>query len=256
MEFNFKRGLIGPDVPQIKIRDNFAKTIQDGDLVPPSQPCPEVPAKSPSRFTKPYSCRTQAKSSLNSEQSLIIGTGGKVEIWESKSVIKFVVYGTSFPKPNDAAYAGHQLNAGAQMWNDVNIGVTLKWVSNIDEATFVLVYGGEDGNTLARAFFPNKKDLNIMYVYSRAFDDDAIEHQSNIFAHEIGHALGLRHEFAIEKEKRDKAVIFEDANPLSVMSYEFPPRIQPSDIKNTRKLYETPNGANIEGFPVFRYIPG
>ncbi len=54
----------------------------------------------------------------------------------------------------------------------------------------------DGGDTLARAFFPNAEDLNTVFVYKRAFDPDTVNYQSNIFAHEVGHIIGLRHEFA------------------------------------------------------------
>ena len=244
---------------KITVKKPFANILKKGDLLKPSEPNLSSPAKNPVRLPEhdnSYSCRTQAKTSLGDAESLVLATGGNIEIWESKSVIKFVVHGKSFPNLQDAEYAAHELNAGAKMWNDAKIGVTFEWVADIEEAAFVLVYGGNDGNTLARAFFPNTKDLNTMRVYSRAFDEDSKPFQSNIFAHEIGHVLGLRHEFAIEKESFDKAVLFGNKNPMSVMSYKFPPKIQPSDKKTTRILYGMEEGTDIEGFPLVRHFPG
>ncbi len=108
------------------------------------------------------------------------------------------------------------------------------------------------GGTLARAFFPNTKDLNTMFVYKRAFDQDTVNFQVNIFAHELGHVLGFRHEFAPQE---GGAVLFGPRNPSSVMAYKFPPSIQPSDIASAKLLYQARDGSSIEGFPVDRIEP-
>ncbi len=237
--------------PKSEIKARFANTIKKGDLVKPDSITPNVPSKKRGGHVKHYQCSTQAKS-VPGEQGLYLGWNGIVGTWKSKSVIKFVVHGAGFPNPDDAVYAAHQLNAGAKMWNDVDIGVTFEWVERLEDAAFVLAYGGNDGGTLARAFFPNTSDLSTMFVYSRAFDADTVSYQSNIFAHELGHVLGLRHEFA---QKEGGSVIFGDENEVSVMSYEFPPEIQESDIENTRKLYKVQHGKKIGGFPVRRYEP-
>ena len=192
--------------------------------------------------------------------------------------------------------AAYRLNEAAQQWNSVELGVKFKWVDKLEDAEFVLAYGGgmtstseiqlvspthaipdlavvscqcsvdsnlhrilnlvrlgaDDGGTLARAFFPNTKDLNTVFVYKRAYDRDTVNFQANIFAHELGHVLGFRHEFAPQE---GGAVLFGPQNPNSVMAYTFPPSIQPSDVASARLLYQALDGSKIEGFPVDRIEP-
>lgn len=65
-----------------------------------------------------------------------------------------------------------------------------------------------------------------------------------VFTHELGHVLGLRHEFAIgdvpstmAAEGRG-AIRIDAPDAKSVMNYSHePPEIQQSDIDSTRKFY-------------------
>ncbi|KXJ84806.1 hypothetical protein Micbo1qcDRAFT_169931, partial [Microdochium bolleyi] len=69
---------------------------------------------------------------------------------------------------------------------------------------------------------------------------------TNVFLHELGHILGLRHEFA---DLEGGAIQWGSRNPYSVMSYNFPPQIQPSDEKDTRSFYDFP-GQRVGGYQV------
>ncbi|MCJ1425707.1 hypothetical protein MMC29_003607 [Sticta canariensis] len=292
-----------------------------------------------------YTCTTQPKAQAN---QFYLGWNGKVGIWEDKATVNFATYSSGYPSENHALYAASGLNAAQQlkkateMWNSVAFGVTFQWVDNLDDAEFVLAYGGEvetslffikgsalpcwpscldfqpalffidvaaskylrnlvvslmhfllaaspqatacspnmlegtqaqilkrgmcgaseAGDTLAQAFFPNTEDLNTVFVYKRAYDPDTVNYQANIFSHELGHALGLRHEFA-PQETNEKSVLFGQLNPFSVMSYNFPPNIQESDKEGIRALYQLSDSSVISGgsnsggiqFPVVRVKP-
>ena len=201
-----------------------------------------------------YPCCTQYKATkpnaVNPE-GLWLGHMGKVVLWHKGDTINFAAHIDGYPSKNHALYAASKLWEAAKLWNAANIGVQFKWVDKWEDAEFALAYGGSNGDTLAMAFFPNTDDLNTLFVYSRAFDNDAINYQANIFAHELGHVLGLRHEFA--KQEGD-AVIFGPENPNSVMSYKFPPVIQNTDVIFTRNVYDYA-GSSIGGYPVVRVHP-
>ena len=143
-----------------------------------------------------------------------------------------------------------QLWEAAEFWNKLDIGVQFKYVSDWATADFALAYGGDQGSVLAEAFFPNDTHLNTLFVFRRAFDQDISNYQPNIFKHELGHVLGLRHEFAANE---GGAVVFGPPNPNSVMSYNFPPEIQQTDSEWTRKLYNS--NTPIGNLPVKRYHP-
>lgn len=83
----------------------------------------------------------------------------------------------------------------------------------------------------------------------------------NTFLHEIGHILGLRHEFAIVEDtegngpESQPAVQFGSKNPISVMSYEDVVYIQPTDKEDIVKFYQLPNRFKIDDVEVTDFIP-
>ncbi|KAH8588336.1 hypothetical protein B0O99DRAFT_525216 [Bisporella sp. PMI_857] len=202
-----------------------------------------------------YICVTQESLPVSTTSadplSIWVGWGGVIPRWKKGQVVQFAVLPGSFPTPYHAAFAAYKLNEAAIQWNSLNIGVTFKWVSKLEDAAFVLAYGGDGGTTLAKAFFPNSNDLNTMFVYQRAFDAGISPYQTNIFLHELGHVLGLRHEFAALE---GGAVQFGPANPLSVMSYTFPPNIRDSDETSTRAFYNF-TGGQIGNLKIQDWIP-
>lgn len=211
---------------------------------------PPEQSKAPPTPTGPsYTCVTELPNP-SSVAKILVGLFDHTPRWKLNSVINFATFARGYPTPADAVYAAKLMEA-AEEWNSYKICVTFKWVPKLDDAAFVLAYGGTESKVLASAFFPNDKPLNTMYVYSYGFDkkDQAgytnFGIMKNVFLHELGHVLGLRHEFAIEKE--GGAVPFGSRDPHSIMSYTFPPKIQPSDIEGTKAFLTLP--------PVIDFVP-
>lgn len=203
-----------------------------------------------------YTCVTQKEVPVDSADtsdplSIWIGWGGSIPRWKKGQVIQFAVLARGFPTSSHAIFSAYKLNEAAIQWNSLNIGVTFKWVSKLEDAAFVLAYGGDKGSVLARAFFPNSNDLNTLFVYQKAFDTAISPYQTNIFLHELGHVLGLRHEFAA---REGGAVPFGPTNPRSVMSYTFPPNIRDSDEASTKAFYNYTQ-PTIGGLRIVDWIP-
>jgi hypothetical protein len=187
------------------------------------------------------------------------GLWEQIPRWKYGSVINFATYADGYPAPGDAIYAANCLIEAAEVWNSARIGVTFKWVPNVDDAAFVLAYGGELGTVLASAFFPSNSPLETLYVYQYGFDKTEWTAKrgkytnygimKNAFLHELGHVLGLRHEFAMNPDETFEggAIRIGSANIESVMSYVFPPELQESDIQDTRYFYKHP--------PIVDYSP-
>ncbi|CEJ61809.1 hypothetical protein PMG11_10326 [Penicillium brasilianum] len=175
------------------------------------------------------------------------------------SATKLEIYPCTTQKPTPAAIAGsisttalqpelaflaaNKLHEAANEWNALKLGVQFEWVYKIEDAAFVLTYAEQvNPGTLAEAFSPNNIDLNVLNVYPAAFKEGTVHYLKNIFLHELGHVLGLRHEFAPELETGAnlKSVQIGPRNPTSVMGYEFPPQLQQSDIDSAKAFYQFP----------------
>ncbi|PVH68135.1 zincin [Cadophora sp. DSE1049] len=180
-----------------------------------------------------------------------IGLWGLIPRWKKGSTVNYTAYGRGYLGPDHAFYAAYRLYEAAEKWNNLDIGIKFKWVSKLEDAAFVLAYGGDGGSTLAKAFFPNDRDLNTVFVYQRAFQAGFVNNMANIFLHELGHVLGLRHEFAAIE---GGAIQWGSTNPYSVMGYQFPPQIQQSDVTDTRSFYNF-TGGSVGGYRVTDVFP-
>ncbi|KAK4173615.1 hypothetical protein QBC36DRAFT_303514 [Triangularia setosa] len=179
--------------------------------------------------------------------SIMVGLNKECPRWAPGSTIKWVAWTQGFKTPSDASYAAEHLHLACQKWNELDVGVTFEWVKETKDATFALCHGGDSGGgTLASAFFPNANDLNMMLVYNPVFSMPKWKANLwKVFTHELGHVLGLRHEFALDVNPESgkvfeavKAVQLGPRNEKSVMTYSrTPPEIQTSDVESTRAFY-------------------
>jgi hypothetical protein len=155
--------------------------------------------------------------------------------------------------------------AAADEWNAINFGVTINHTTDRAKANFVLVYykpnsTDRDANVVASAFFPNRvRDLRC---YDLALTDaDERKNLRNTFLHEIGHIIGLRHEFAIKGDKLGNASEgqgakqFGSENEHSVMSYDPINNIQDTDKHDIVEFYKLPNRFKIDGVEVTDFVP-
>ncbi|KAI9932340.1 hypothetical protein MW887_009853 [Aspergillus wentii] len=198
-----------------------------------------------------YHCVTDAPDPLG----LQLGWEGGIPRWKKRSTVQFAAFAEGYPTSDQALYAAQMLEKAAKEWNGLQpeLGVDFKWVNDIDDAAFVLSYGGDAGSTLARAFFPNGEELSTVYVYKKAFEPGNVNFMKDVFVHELGHVLGLRHEHAPELE--GDTVTLGERNRDSVMGYyRFPPKMQESDKKSTKAFYNIESG-KYKGWPIKDFVP-
>lgn len=199
------------------------------------------------------------------EDSIVVGYGIIVPRWDvtppGGRKLLYFVRTDLFPSPSQAKAAAQSFQDAADSWNAMKLGVVISQTTDQASANFYLVYKVNPttvppSTVLARAFFPHEVDQDVI-VFTRAYDPNNFPILKNIFQHEIGHILGLRHEFAIEGDparglppEGNGAVLFGEKNPISIMSYNFPPEIQDSDRVQVAQFYKLANGFMISGRPV------
>jgi hypothetical protein len=228
---------------------------------------------SKNQATNKYSCYTQEgftstigpaiaahlPEGKGQQDQLVLGIGKIIPRWRvtgGNTKLQYYVKTESFPTAAVAKLAGEKLQEAADEWNSIGFGITISQAPDKKSAHFDLVYqtsGPETEGTLAQAFFPHEVEQDVV-VFGFAFDRENKDILKNVFLHELGHVLGLRHEFAITKEG-EGAVLFGAVNPISVMSYTFPPKIQQSDKDGIKAFYKENTGAMIGGKPITDFIP-
>ena len=206
-----------------------------------------------------YSCVTQGRDN-KSPLWAQIGFCDHVPRWQRGLVLNYVICAETFLTPDDAVFATNQLTKAIAMWKDV--GVTFKQVSRNAPATFRVVYRDlpDNGqrNVLASAFFPNNglPESRTLSIYALAFAKDHVNHQANFLAHEIGHILGLRHEFSLETETPWWSAMYMGRSPNSVMKYYSDSsmwHVQQQDLDELQAFYDDPMTEYYKK-PVYNFV--
>lgn len=169
---------------------------------------------------------------------------GALHLWRSGSVINYVVRKDGWSKQRRALHVLVAAHQAAECWNAAMDGrLTFRFVENLCDAAFEVRYehDGRRGH-LASAFFPldHRRDLNFLRIYRSAFSSkySAKYPLVNILTHELGHVVGLRHEFASKTEQQSEAILFGIHSRNSVMSYKTKPVISESDVEVVRRAYD------------------
>ncbi len=226
-----------------------------------------------------YSCATQPANQKidpqsliagdkegTARQSLIVGSGdGTITLWDTQSVINWTVNSSTFPNATEPNWYGLALCAmseAAEAWMSKINAVSFRYVSDPNDAAFVVEYKEQDAgdpSAYAKSYFPSDHDvLNIVYVYRTAYTVGDVSRLANRFEHELGHVMGLRHEFVIPDRENNEPgpVRYGPANPLSIMSYDPKRSIQDSDWSNVQRLYwYFPAGSKLFGLTIVKVSP-
>lgn len=195
-----------------------------------------------------------------------VGQGDHISRWLKGSILTYTIDTESFPTIADAAQVKEAMQKAIDVWGDVwrDVDVSFKYleVDYDGSATFVVRYCPDEcETTYAMAFFPDKlprKSPGKLFVYELGLSQGT--YLANIFAHEIGHIMGLRHEFADEKHKEGRGfrcVLFGKKNPPSIMNYH-------EDLENLQvtaqdcselKAFYAYEGERYKGLPIHDYDP-
>jgi hypothetical protein len=149
------------------------------------------------------------------EREVRVGWKGHATRWKKGSVLRYTICAETFESPRWAALVAREVAKATSMWQ--NVGVRFQAVDRDEKATFAIKYCCEPDNrrpgVYARAFFP-KTSAGELFVYQFALESSNIGYLANILAHELGHILGLSHEFAVEA-----SFLWGKENVRSVMNY-------------------------------------
>lgn len=163
----------------------------------------------------------------------------------------------------DYSYTASSFQQAADEWNALSFGVNISATTDKAKANFLVKYykPEKDEGVIASAFFPNR--VEDVRVYDKTLVQPYWRNiLKNSFLHEIGHILGLRHEFANDPnpEKNNQpfestAQRFGSVNPHSVMSYDDVNNINELDKKDVKAFYALANGFKINDVPIIDYQP-
>ncbi len=189
--------------------------------------CAKVSVAGTARKAKNHAASNSHKTpAVRARRNLLrVGSGNKIMRWKRGSVLTYNMDPDSFGNVDAQLRERAKVAfiSAAEKYNSLALGVTFKCVDDSESAVFQLVYisGIPDSywRIYAEAFFPgDPPELRKLRVHAVSFAPDSIDYLDNIFQHEIGHILGLRHELAHIFETDDMSVLFGPENPKSVMN--------------------------------------
>ncbi|KAF5857581.1 hypothetical protein ETB97_005539 [Aspergillus alliaceus] len=120
-------------------------------------------------------CITQKPTPKNLKRepaAIVVGPEFEVPRWKPGSVVNWTAWKRGYRSAEDAEYMASHMHKVAEEWNKGGVRVTFKDV-------------------------PLTKGANFVQVHTYAFSPAYKRHMWRVFAHELGHVLGLGHEFAL-----------------------------------------------------------
>jgi len=173
-----------------------------------------------------------------------VGEDGIIRRWPKDAILKYHIYLESCPEEH-RENVEQSFHAAVNVMNQKGKGhwPTFEHVADAAAAVFQVSYKDKADNPSAKpfasAFFPGAVDRTV-FVYARALKAKYIGSHVPMFLHELGHILGLRHEFAPEQETTNSCVTIGERNPLSFMNY-FKHlgqlELQDSDVEQLKEFY-------------------
>ena len=154
--------------------------------------------------------------------------------------------------------ASRALQEAADEWNNLDLKISFGQTDTAAEAHFYVKYFPQGPTTTANAkgFFPHRPQ--DVFIYENFFKRKDRTKIKNTLIHELGHILGLRHEFTVDPTsprygRETKAYLLGSADNYSIMSYNKERSFRDSDKTGTIAFYAMQIGSKIEGVPIRDY---
>ncbi|KKP05517.1 hypothetical protein THAR02_02409 [Trichoderma harzianum] len=184
-----------------------------------------------------------------------VGWDSQILRWYKGTELTYLICEESFPSKDSAMAAKDAMKAAIARWKGE--GASFKEVKRYESAAFAVIYDHRQrSDYLAYAFFPRAEPGELL-LYPRIFAGDNGKYLANILSHEIGHVLGLRHEFAHKKEADVPSVRFGSEDPQSVMEYHddlSKLQVTKKDLEGLKELYAYDQPV-YNGLPVIDVSP-
>ena len=188
---------------------------------------------------------------------VVDASGGFVPLWAPNSTLRYRFQRRSmaqFRNPEAAKVAIRRLMGEALVaWGDA---CPVRFAERNDAWDFEIVVRNADdcdlnGCVLASAFFPDQ-GRHELTIYPKMFQQPRQE-QVETMVHEIGHAFGLRHFFALVSESAWPAHVFGTHDRFTIMNYGADSKLTDADRADLKTLYQKVWAGeinNINGTPI------